>query len=280
MAGKRDLETQIVESKWRGLHTIGLLAILVITVIFGLQNPSTPVLRVWSWLDTLLLLTAFAILAGHGVTGKWQGFLIDERNKISLSRLQMVLWTILVLSGYLSAALTNVRNGQPDPLAIAIPSQLWLLMGISTTSLVGTPLIRSTKESEEEIQLQRTDPGEPMNEPAEEEEISLTRGLKRTAIRGIATRGTIVYNTSADRARWADLFKGEEIGNFVLLDLGKIQMFYFTFVLVFVYAVTLGSTFAHAEGKITDFPALDTGMIALLGISHAGYLANKAVPRM
>jgi hypothetical protein len=32
-----------------------------------------------------------------------------------------------------------------DPLAIAIPEQLWLLMGISTTALVASPLIRSTK---------------------------------------------------------------------------------------------------------------------------------------
>ena len=89
----------------------------------------------------------FVVIAGQGVTGLWRGMLIDDRNKMGLSRLQMILWTIIVLSGFLVAALSNLATGQADPLAIAIPSQLWLLMGISTTSLVGSPLIKSTKKN-------------------------------------------------------------------------------------------------------------------------------------
>jgi hypothetical protein len=75
------------------------------------------------------------------------------------------------------------------------------------------------------------------------------------------------------------MFTGDETANGSHLELGKIQMFFFTFVLVMAYAVALGSLFLNSSGKIDSFPVFDAGMIALLGISHAGYLVNKAVPR-
>jgi hypothetical protein len=57
------------------------------------------------------------------------------------------LWTIVVLSAFFAAVLSNLMAGQPNPLAIAVPSELWLLMGISTTSLVSSLLIKSTKRN-------------------------------------------------------------------------------------------------------------------------------------
>jgi hypothetical protein len=81
----------------------------------------------------------------------------------------------------------------------------------------------------------------------------------------------------------ADLFKGEEIGNAAHLDLGKIQMFYFTLVLVLAYAVMLGTMFSNIThtnptGMISDLPFLPDGMVALLGISNGGYLGHKVIP--
>ena len=114
-------------------------------VLLGLLIPLRAIL--WVWVVNLILLAAFATIAGQGITGLWRGLLIDERNKISLSRLQITLWTIVVLSGFLTAAFSNLASGQPNPLAIAIPSELWPLMGISTTSLVASPLIKSTKKA-------------------------------------------------------------------------------------------------------------------------------------
>ena len=72
-------------------------------------------------------------------------------------------------------------------------------------------------------------------------------------------------------------FRGEEIGNAAHLDLGKIQLFYFTVILVLAYAVALGTAFASGAARIGEFPALDSGIVALLGISHAGYLTHKAI---
>ena len=251
---------------WTGWHTFGLLVIIVLIVLAALLIPSR--FRLWSWLITLLFLTAFATVAGQGVTGLWRGLLIDERNKISLSRLQITLWTVVVLSGFMTAALSNIAAGDATPLSIAIPGSLWMLMGISTTSLVGSPLIKGTKTAK----------------PANPEETSQTVTLlaKQMGVATVAGRvtnkGQTIVNTSLEDAQWSDLFKGEETGNAAHLDLGKIQMLYFTLILVLVYAVFLGSVFAGAAAKIDAFPALDQGTVALLGISHAGYLTHKAIP--
>ncbi len=259
---------------WKVWHTFGLVAIIIAIVLLGLLTPSTQIL--WAWIGTLVLLAGFATVAGHGILGLWMGLLIDERNKMSLSRLQMILWTIVVLSGFLTAALWNIRpeHGQVNALSIAVPAQLWLLMGISTTSLIGSPLIRSTKMTE------------PIAENAAQSQLiefqnTMTRSA--LALQGlpdsvIATLGKIVIWKWPGDARLADLFQGEEIGNAAHLDLGKVQMFYFTLVMVLTYAVMLGAIFSTTTGTINALPSLPDGMVALLGISNGGYLVNKVIP--
>jgi len=213
----------------------------------------------------LVFLVIFTGLVGHGITGCFLGVLIDERFKMSLSRMQLFLWTVVILSGYLTAALANLSAGQANPLSIAVPVQLWALMGISTTSLVGSPLLKSTKKS--------TDPDKDQFTKTKNEMGKL--GVDKNKIKN---DGLIVENDSPDDAKFSDLFKGEETGNAATLDLAKIQLFFFTVILVFAYAVVLGNDFTKTVIKICAFPALDTGMVALLGISHAGYLTNKAIP--
>jgi hypothetical protein len=251
------------KSKWTNTHSAALLVILAAIALVGLFVP--PDLRLWAWLATLILLDLFAIIAGQGITGDWFGVLIDERNKMSLSRLQMVLWTIVVLSGILTAALSNIGSGQSDPLSIALPTELWLLMGISTTTLVGSPLILGTKTNG------KTDV---MDEARTMDTIITNQHVDPNSL---DTDGQVMVNTDPSAARWSDMFRGEEVGNGGQLDLAKIQMFYFTIVLVFAYASALAALFATTTAHISAFPVLDASMIALLGISHAGYLTNKAV---
>ena len=249
--------------KWTGWHTFSLLVIIVAVALVGLQVPSRD--RFVAWLVILALLTLFAVIAGHGVTGLWRGLLIDERNRMSLSRLQMTLWSILVVSGFLTAALSNLAAGQPDPLSIAIPGELWLAMGMGTTSPVGSPLIKSTKKDKQPDEKERQETLEKM---AQQTGVNLTK---------VASKGQIVVYTRPEEAGWSDLFRGEETGNAAQLDLAKVQMFYFTLILVVVYAAALGAVFAGNSVRIGEFPALDPSAVALLGISHAGYLTNKAV---
>jgi hypothetical protein len=134
---------------------------------------------------------------------------------------------------------TEENEGQPTtPLSVQIPSEVWVLLGISTTSLVASPLIKNQ------------------------------------------TQDRVVKNQSATEAKLSDFFRGEQTGDFTQLDLGKVQMFFFTAIVVGAYAIALASMFLTKElSAITSLPALDSGAIAMLGVSHAGYLTNKAVPK-
>jgi hypothetical protein len=265
MAEETVSQSKKISSQWTGWHTAGLVIILVLVVLAGLLIPLRD--RFWAWVLTLLLLAAFTIVAGQGITGLWRGLLIDERNKISLSRLQVTLWAIVVLSGFLTAALSNLASGQPSPLSIAIPREIWLLMGISTTSLVASPLIKNTKKAK------AADPGE-----IGQTSSLLAKQMGVDTVEGkVDHQGQLVVNKSFEDATWSDLFKGEETGNAAHLDLGKVQMFYFTLILVLAYAVALGTAFAGSSPGISEFPSVDSSMVALLGISHGGYLTNKAI---
>jgi hypothetical protein len=248
-------------SSWTPWHTASLLSIPV--AIFMVEILPMP--HLGSWLTILGLLGVFAVVTGQGITGLWLGLLIDTRNKVSLSRLQMTMWTLLILSGFLTAVMINIDNGQTEPLAIAIPPELWLLMGISTASLVGSPLIMGIKK------------GRPANE--DEKNRALIQ-LAHQAVNPaqVAIRGQLIVNQYAEAARIADLFQGSETGNAGKLDLGKLQMFFFTLILLFAYGTALAALFNSVGSKITALPALDAGMLALMAISHTGYLVNKALP--
>ena len=252
--------------KWKRWHTIGLAAIMIAILLLGLLPVTTQ--RIWSWLGTLVLLAGFATVTGHGILGLWTGLLIDERNKMSLSRLQMILWTIIVLSGFLTAALWRIRVGQMDALAIGVPSELWLLMGIATTSLLGSPLIKST-------QMAQPITDEQVTKQQQTFALLANQGIDPNII---TTEGQIVSWKWPKDATWSDLFQGEKIGNAAHLDLGKIQMFYFTLILALAYVAMLGTLFSSNQEPIKDLPSLSEGMVTLLGISHAGYLVNKVIP--
>ena len=279
----------------------GWLALLALTVIVILVAYLTEhrfllfaqLQRPAAFLFIAVLLILFALLAGWAVTGLAWGVLIDDRNKMSLSRFQTALWTVVVVSAILVAAFSNVEilgRGKvtetlkdpkdpktahwtfvagkqepvelhgPGPLDLEIPPELWLVLGISVTSLVGSPMIRETKKDQT---------------PKPEELKATVEALKAKGQEDATNEGLVIVNKDPKDARWTDLFQAEETGNGAHLDLGKVQNFYFTVILVFAYAAALAAMFAN-PGPISSLPAVSQGMVALLGISHAAYLANKA----
>jgi len=199
------------------------------------------------WLSILLLLVLLTGIISVGSTKRWLGLLIDERNEMSLSRFQMALWTLLILSAFLGMVMVNLYNHK-NPLeamsSIVIPPTLLVLMGISATSLVGAPLILSIKQNANQPLDTKLGPDE--------------------------------------KASFTDMFLGDDKANGKCLDLGKLQMFYFTVILALAYAVSIGILFTNdgiGAAHPMQFPALNEQFLVLLGISHAGYLAYKAVPR-
>jgi hypothetical protein len=239
--------------------------LLAVIAWVGLRvRPGGSLSRSGAWLLILGLMTAFAVLAGRGITGYWRGILIDNRFKMSLGRLQLLAWTLVVLSALVTAGLTNGAFGAQSPLAIHVPQELWVLLAISTASAIAGPALLAPKATKE------ADPkelGKTLSELKKGDNIKIDTVLPDLVVR----------NQDPESARWGDILKGDESGNAATVDLGKLQMFFFTFVLVLGYAVALARLFDGA-GAISILPVVDSSMNTLLGISHTGYLANKAVP--
>jgi len=243
---------------WTWWNTSGVIAIAIaIALISVLPVPLIKGNRgstLLTWWIIMLLLVAFVLILGAGINGRWQGILIDQRNKMSLSRLQVLLWTILILSAWITAALWNILQSVPDPLGINVPGEVWALLGISAASFVSQPLILSVKEDR--------------------------------------SPGRVDTNTVEQEAELDDMFRGDDESNADFVDLSKIQMFFFTIILVLAYGAALSLMLLSPEkfapgavvppqvplGGIANFPLLSAGMITLLAISHAGYLAYKAAP--
>lgn len=230
-----------------GLVVLGGVAVELFVVHILLDLP--PQL---GWLIDVVVLTAVMAGIGFVLRGHPLGILIDERNKVSLSRLQTALWTVIVLTAFAAIGLSRVAQDRiDDPLAVAIPEQLLWAIGITATALVGTPLIRKLKEGDKA-------------------RVSRASGF---------VIGTIVYNATLSQAKWTDIFDSEETGNEGVVDLGKVQMFYFTAIAAIVYALAVIQLLAGTEPRdMTGLPALSEGMVALLGLPNGAYLVKKAVP--
>jgi hypothetical protein len=194
----------MVKQTWRGWHTFILLLILVGIGTVGLLVPKASVLG--AWIGILVLLTALTVVAGHGVTGLKLGCLIDANNRISLARLQALSWTLMVVSAFLAGALANIsaKSANPgvlaDPLSIGVPEQLWVLMGISLTSLVGSPLILSAKK----------------NQQPKDAEVERTRAIldrQGEDVEKISNVGRVIVKEYPIKANISDLFKGDEVSN-------------------------------------------------------------------
>src|SRR3954468_12382248 len=92
---------------WTRRHTVGCFLSLIGIVFVGLF----PIPRLITWWLFLLIMGAFTVIVSDGVTGSFPGLLIDERHRMSLSRLQMALWMLVIVSAFLAAAIGNVRVG-------------------------------------------------------------------------------------------------------------------------------------------------------------------------
>jgi hypothetical protein len=244
-------------------NPVVLLAVLVVALALIIAPPllwwsgnpqPDPTSKLMFWVFAMLGLTDFVAILGINITGRFLGVLIDDRNKMSLSRFQLLVWTIIIISGYSTAALWNVlATDASDPLAVRLPEELWWLLGISTASLVGSPLVLSTKKP---------------NTPNEQE-------LQKNNI--AASVGQVAVNTTPEEAKLSDMFKGDETGNQPYLDLSKVQLFFFTIVVVIAYVSVLSTMLRTTTGVVEEFPALSESVLVLLGISHAGYLTYKGI---
>jgi hypothetical protein len=295
---------------------LGALAVaLLVTIPVGIFLP-----RSWGLLPAWLIILACMAVA-FGLIGLSRGMgllgiLIDAgRNMISLSRLQMVLWTCVILSAFLTTALGRIgdyafnQSGYEctpsadaacaKPLDIQLPPLLWGLTGISMTSAVASPLLKANKaqRTSEQDRTQKTRAAQPPRTLLDAEGRALPTApapAPATYASVLAQRkmanepavedaqdnvGVMVSKTSWQEASFGDVFTGEEVSTYGYVDMAKVQNFFFTVIAVIAYAVMLAGLMAAVGRDVAGFfvfPDPKEGLLAITAISHVGYLTDKA----
>lgn len=255
-------------------YMLGMFALLVLAVLANVLDGKTGIAavlgggRAETWFVTLALLAGALVVAGYAIRGRWSGIFIDRDNRISLSRFQLILWTVLLVSALFTAGLTNAMP-PPDaaPLMIAIPREIWALLGLGAFTAVAAPAIKDSKRGPAASPVLA--PGPTMAVAAKT--LELDQGLK--ALPTFDNR--VMVKASSEDARWIDLIMGDYEGA-AYVDVSKLQQLAFTLVLIVIYTMGLWAVMS-AAGNIHKFPDVDGGFLALLAISHAAYLADKQV---
>lgn len=104
---------------------------------------------IMAWVALVLLISAFIYKLGEYNLCRPMGIFINERNVMSLSRMQIIAWTLVIVSALLVMVFVRLIYGEPDPFGIMIDWHIWAVLGLSASAAVGAPLINSTKSQTE-----------------------------------------------------------------------------------------------------------------------------------
>jgi hypothetical protein len=238
-----------------------------------------------AWLVGLVSVSLGLLIAGTAINGRWSGVFIDSRNRYSLAQVQAVLWLIIISSGVVAAGVGNVVRGDSAPLDLQIPPELLAVIGLSVTTLVGSPIIRGIKRQNnpDPDQAARTLSGLGATRTDTSGPQVFGYGVEGATSPDVTTEGTVVTFMNPRQTGWADLLRGEETGNADKVDLGKLQLLYISAVAMLVYCAALFANLnpaPDAGGHATRlvFAGLDASFVGILGLSHAGALAYLAAP--
>lgn len=273
----------------------GLVALALVLVLVGLGSwcgasdelvTHSGHLPLVTFIGVAVVLTAFILVVGWGITGRPLGALIDgSKGRMSLSALQVSLWTIVVLAAYFNAFLVNLARNVDSPLSVTIPADLLIAMGISVSALAGSGIVQNVKVAQDSGIAPGASAAGLASPPIEAVRFAQVTSTLQGRAAGAAPQvdGTkkILRISDNSAASWRDLFEGEGPLTATSLDLGKVQMFFFTVVLVLGYAITVGNVYGGtipADG-VTALPQLDQAFVGLLAISQLGFLITKANAR-
>jgi hypothetical protein len=234
-------------------------------------------------LPFLLLLAGISgltIALGLGTKQRVAGVWIDTRNRVSLARAQVTLWTAVALAGYAALALFNIgfagiiSSGEIAKFAAfpTMPASVAAALGIATVSPMISALILPTKDLA----------GKPTEFAIRGGDTDLRR--RGTPFFGAESEG-LDKRESPSLASLADIFMGEEKANSDTVDVSRLQNVVITVTLVLGFFSILvemmngisASTLLGAKTAIfTSLPEMGATFTSLLFVSHATYLIAKA----
>jgi hypothetical protein len=268
---------------------------------FAKASPTTGSLSLALPMTLLLLGIALLVVAlGLGQKGRVFGVWISPENRMSLARMQVSLWTIVVLGAYAAMALFNIgmlseplriesmlAGAATDPSirktaeeAVAklvtfpsIPAMILAALGIAAASSMLSALIKSGTGKGPSVDVQ--------DDAQKKGKSGIGRFIDPTS------GGTLERRPTAQYASLADFFMGELESDRHLIDVSRLQNVVITVILVAGYATLLFGFVRDIApdtivGALRDnasvFPGLpNPGGIftTLLAASHATYLIAK-----
>lgn len=212
--------------------------------------------RFIAWIASMAAFVMFFWILGLSLKNRALGVLVNERNRYSLSRLQMSLWTIVILPALLVVLLNNLYEPGGGA-AFTFNWQLLALLGISVTSVVSAPMILSPKADIATV-------GATSQPSANPNPLGVN---------------ALVNNPTPDEASLRDFVLGEETSNAAGIDIGRIQMLTISLMAVVIYGWMIGAALLPpSPAHIAEMPAFNETLLGLVAISHAGYLAGKFTP--
>jgi hypothetical protein len=195
----------------------------------------------WASLGGTALL--LLIVAAACTKGRPQRLYLGEDNRYSSSKFQTVLWFWVVTSAYLAIVLQRMLHAGAGYIGgVDIPGNLLMLSGLSVLGAAGAKLITTSKVEAAKTAAVGSPPTAPAKQPAD-----------------APAAGNLIND------------------DFNRTDLGDFQMLTFTGIAVIIYAMSAVEFMSVIELRRTvSMPDVDATLLALFGLSQAGYLGKKA----
>lgn len=254
----------MTKNAW-GWMTLLLLLLLAAAAIWGALIETGSALRA-AFIFIVAVLLGLCMLAGYLVNSRIDGILIDDRNRVSLERLQWTAWLIVLFGTYFAEAAWNIGHGGSFP---GIQVELLALLGIVSASPVVSNVIVDAKKRQSSGPTLMAHGGAPVLQAVQ----PMAAGDSPRQV------GAMDVNATVREASWADLYLGEEAATRYVVDISRLQKLVITVLLVVTYVGMAWTALKGASGPFADLPGIDDKFVWLLGLSHASYLAYKATPK-
>jgi hypothetical protein len=235
------------------------------------------------------------VALGYASSGKVFGVFISPQNRVSLARIQVTAWTIVLLSAFATYAGFNIgtmgaqwqevfgpvvpsgdsqttENASAlnnDTLFPRLQEWTWAVLGITIASPLASALIKGQKTNQTDADVKEVRDAEAQH-----------------AFRF----GALAANASPSSASIADIFFGEDAFNFKRVDISRTQLVIITLILLYTYSgwliMSMGNitrlqileAFPNAQPVLASFPEPGAVFVGLLGLTHGAYIFGKFQP--
>lgn len=230
----------------------------------------------WSWAVSAVVLVALAVLLGFRVRlppenirpSPWiLAILVDNRGRFSLNRLQLVVWSIIVISLISGVFFGRLIEGVADPLGFTIPDRVLGLLGISVGTAVTVGAVKATKKTKAEEGADKAKAQAAARVPPT---LHPPEGKAAGPLATLAVTGRAPFFWQVFMVEEGDLADD-------VVDVTKFQSFGFTIILVVAYVAMAIKAIVNAKiaEKVVALPDISGTFLVLIGISYAGYLGGK-----